>query len=638
MSQILRIILSTALFVAICASYAFAQDSESFPVFDTTDAPAFVEFDSSRMVIKDYNNAEFRRHTRIRILREPGIEQAEVAFAQDKFRKVTAFNGRLISANGSVILKRDLDDLTKVCGYGGEFTLFSDICFFHTNLSGGTFPLTIDFEYSLQIKSLFAWHDWEPQRDMPVLFANYVLEIPDEVTYLSREFNFDGSKDEGRTRDGASRRIEWKMTHILPDDLDDCSPPPFDLSPRVSFTPQRAKLGEYLLDPTSWTSLASSYARLYAGCYTLQPEAINEATALISFSADGKPKLESFHRAMMSRLRYVGIYLGIGGWQPHEAQSTYRNQYGDCKDLTTLYIAMLAQAGIRAYPALLRTRDEGHLHKEFVSLSPFNHAIVMMLTNNDTSWIDPTCGTCAIGDLPGSDEGVLALVLDPAGGGLVSTPGSSPEDNVMSKRSRLTIAENLSAQLETEITAIGNPGAQLLSYCREVESNEFERALDWIGALPDNAKAVESQSDRKDSSLSFFSCSAKANVPKAARRIGSKAYVDIGDFVWEGSCDNLELNDRTDPVDLRRNSLFCDTLEITIPPTWTISSAPSGDTLLSDFGSTTISVNQSEGKVTVALTQVLPPRLVQPEDFPKLLEYQKARRELSGAKIVFETK
>ena len=40
---------------------------------------------------------------------------------------------------------------------------------------------------------------------------------------------------------------------------------------------------------------------------------------------------------------------GIGGWQANHAADIFRNRYGDCKDKTTLLIAMLHVAGIDAY-------------------------------------------------------------------------------------------------------------------------------------------------------------------------------------------------------------------------------------------------------------------------------------------------
>ena len=45
---------------------------------------------------------------------------------------------------------------------------------------------------------------------------------------------------------------------------------------------------------------------------------------------------------MQQQIRYVGIEIGIGGWQPHAAQDIFRSRYGDCKDKATLTIAMRA--------------------------------------------------------------------------------------------------------------------------------------------------------------------------------------------------------------------------------------------------------------------------------------------------------
>ena len=52
-------------------------------------------------------------------------------------------------------------------------------------------------------------------------------------------------------------------------------------------------------------------------------------------------------------IRYVAVEIGIGGYQPHFAQETFRNQYGDCKDKVTLFRSLMKALNRDVYPVLI---------------------------------------------------------------------------------------------------------------------------------------------------------------------------------------------------------------------------------------------------------------------------------------------
>jgi transglutaminase-like putative cysteine protease len=53
---------------------------------------------------------------------------------------------------------------------------------------------------------------------------------------------------------------------------------------------------------------------------------------------------------MKKNIRYVAVYLSI---IPNDAATVLKNKFGDCKDKTTLMLALLAATGIAAEPALI---------------------------------------------------------------------------------------------------------------------------------------------------------------------------------------------------------------------------------------------------------------------------------------------
>ena len=90
----------------------------------------------------------------------------------------------------------------------------------------------------------------------------------------------------------------------------------------------------------------------------------------------------------------MAIFLGSGGVVPNLADQVMRNRYGDCKDKTTLLIALLASKGIEASTAMVNSGSAFEIPR-LGSVNPFNHVIVYI-----PQWdlyLDPTAELAPFG-------------------------------------------------------------------------------------------------------------------------------------------------------------------------------------------------------------------------------------------------
>ncbi len=62
--------------------------------------------------------------------------------------------------------------------------------------------------------------------------------------------------------------------------------------------------------------------------------------------------LSRIHRFVAQEIRYVGLEAGLGGIVPRPVETTLERRFGDCKDKTALFVAMVNHIGIGAYPVL----------------------------------------------------------------------------------------------------------------------------------------------------------------------------------------------------------------------------------------------------------------------------------------------
>ena len=98
-----------------------------------------------------------------------------------------------------------------------------------------------------------------------------------------------------------------------------------------------------------WRAIGEWVTTLEADRPDPSPEITSFTQALIAGAPDFYTKLSRITDSIQKNIRYFIVERGIGGLQANHAADIFRNRYGDCKDKTTLLIAMLRVAGINAY-------------------------------------------------------------------------------------------------------------------------------------------------------------------------------------------------------------------------------------------------------------------------------------------------
>lgn len=166
-------------------------------------------------------------------------------------------------------------------------------------------------------------------------------------------------------------------------------------------------------------------------------------------------KTEAIAEYVQKNIRYFVIEKGIGGIQPHPAADIFRNQYGDCKDKSTLLSAMLGSVGIRSQLVLVDT------HRGFVDPkapsalgnhaiaaveipagyeSPKLHSVVTSKSGKRYLIVDPTWDKTAFGQIEHGLQGGYALLVEPNGGEVVQIPVLNPDLNTIERTGKLQLA------------------------------------------------------------------------------------------------------------------------------------------------------------------------------------------------------
>lgn len=141
----------------------------------------------------------------------------------------------------------------------------------------------------------------------------------------------------------------------------------------------------------NWEAIGHWYAGLERDRRAVTPALKAKADELVKGLSTDEAKVEALYTFVARTNRYVSLSFGTGRYQPHPAEETLRNQYGDCKDKHTLLAALLGAEGYRVNSVLINSSRA--LMPELPSPGQFNHIITQVDLGDRKWWMDATAET-----------------------------------------------------------------------------------------------------------------------------------------------------------------------------------------------------------------------------------------------------
>jgi transglutaminase-like putative cysteine protease len=181
----------------------------------------------------------------------------------------------------------------------------------------------------------------------------------------------------------------------------------------------------------TWEDIARWYDSLAPQRYELTPELEGKLRDLTTGAATLLDSLRAVHRWVAQDVRYVSISLGLGSYRPRSPGEVLASSSGDCKDKTTLLVALLRPMGVEAYPVLARTSG-GKVYTQVPSIAQFNHMVAAVRTGPDGAWtfVDPTVPIAPWGEVYSALQGRTGVLLrDDGTAEVLAFPAAPAEEN-----------------------------------------------------------------------------------------------------------------------------------------------------------------------------------------------------------------
>jgi transglutaminase-like putative cysteine protease len=181
----------------------------------------------------------------------------------------------------------------------------------------------------------------------------------------------------------------------------------------------------YFSESENWSDVVAWAKPLYQ--FDIQPSVKAVANDIQHQYPAQSEQIVAALKYVQENIRYVGLEMGSNSHVPTAPEETLKLKYGDCKDKTSLLIAILAALEIDAFPALVDTEYTKLLKDRPPSANLFNHVIVSLNYQGKQIWLDPTLiyQTGSLSNIYQPDYG-YALVLKSSENKLTSM--SAPSD------------------------------------------------------------------------------------------------------------------------------------------------------------------------------------------------------------------
>jgi Domain of Unknown Function with PDB structure (DUF3857)/Transglutaminase-like superfamily len=586
MSVKLRICL-TGIFLFLQIYLSAQEKAETYikaPIPDslTRGADAVCRLYEKHLEIKSPGHANVAERFIYTILNENGIEYSNVRVFYDKFTSINSIDIYVYDAAGKELKhfkKKDFDD--RPVDDGSSFV--NDIRCKTGTFTANVYPYSIVVEKDVTQDGILFPFNWNPPRSekLSLQFARYTIAAPGDYRIRYKMINSDISpviaeKDNKKT-------YSWEIHNfpIIPDEVYAISYKEF--APYLYVSPSDFEAEGYTGNMSSWNEYAKFFSDLRRGRDIIPDDLKLKVHQLTDGIRDTTQKVYILYDYLQRNSHYVGIQLGIGGFQPFEASYVAKNKYGDCKALSNFMVALLKEAGVKSNQVLIRAGEGDTEFESAFTTYQFNHMICCVPMAKDTIWLECTDQFLPPGYLSGFTANRYGLLIEENGGALVHTPNYTIDDNTQIRKisAQLNAEGDLNFKSRTRYRALSMDGIEKFIHHHSKEEqlnrlktkydlstynvNSFDYAEDYSGKLPEIRESLD------------------ITVTSYAQVSGRRIFVSPN-ILSKSSAKLPDEKDRKLDIEFKEEFRRIDSVEIMIPPGYETESGVKNISLTTKFG------------------------------------------------------
>jgi transglutaminase-like putative cysteine protease/tetratricopeptide (TPR) repeat protein len=302
---------------------------------------------------------------------------------------------------------------------------------------------------------------------------------------------------------------------------------------------------------TSWDSFIRWEKALLDESFPADPQIDQLAARLTAGATTPREKLSKLFAFVAQEVRYQQEYESIvAGWKPHRSSVVLERKYGDCKDKSTLLIALARAEGLKVHFAVLATHRAGHPSRKVV-LPAFDHAVAYVPVQpgiDEALFLDATVDALDLWNVRDDDQGATALVLDPVGGQWrwIEIPYQPPSFQLDRWNAEVDVESPEKALAKAHLEIRGSRASLLRAVLRNEDQSRQLYEYVASSAFP-GAKVISASAPDHESIVQPLRVIEEIDVGPSIRREGDHYRLKFSDEVETA---RTKLNERQTPLDL----------------------------------------------------------------------------------------
>lgn len=556
-----------------------------------------------------------------------GYEQMYVNY--DDLSQIRKFSCSVYDKYGKLskkLKKSEIQDFS----YYSDFTLYSDNRVMVASPLHHSYPYTIVFEYEKEYDGFIALHHWEPVPDyrVAVKSSSLVVKTPKDYPF---EFKVEKEKmlelDEYQ-EEGKGVKV-WRLSGFKAREYEYYSPSLEDIMPQVYYAPRVFEYDGHKGSNATWSEFGAFCHSLFHLENELSDNTKADLDALKAEAGTEVDLIRQVYEYMQSKTRYVGVQLGIGGFQPFPSLTVDQKGYGDCKALSYYTKTMLDYVGVNSVYTVIGSGSVEIEYEDFIA-NQTNHVILCVPTELDTLWLECTSQMLPFNYLSSDCTDRKALWIRPEGSELVYIP--QVYKNYRLRESKMNIQADGRLLCDNKITYSGDFFDDYY-YLAKMSFKELTKYLQQSSSV--SGIKIQSCSAELDKERVLTTVKNEFYASDIASKAGDRLFVDLSPFA-QISALKKQRSERQSKVVLRGNRTYTDRIVLEIPEGYGVEFLPPSKEENTTYAKYSFKVTVEDDSLLVERLLSVNSTTLPKEQYPEFIDYFNSVARMDNCKVSFK--